>query len=107
MPKLTVTVPHQLGVPEAQQRLQGFVNKLKNAYPDRVSNLQEEWVQNLLNFAFSIMGMSVKGTMAVNDQDVTVNGDLPFAAMMFKGRIEQEIRDNLTRVLTSEKRPKA
>jgi hypothetical protein len=106
MPKLNLVVPHNLEQQDAQARVQGYLAKLKHVYPDRVSNLQEEWVGNALKFAFSAMGMGVKGTMTVNDKDVTVDGDLPFAAMMFKGKIENGMRDELTRVLSSEKRTK-
>jgi hypothetical protein len=105
MPKLKITVPHSLEQQDALTRMQGYLTKLKNAYPDRVNNLTEEWVGNVLNFGFSAMGFGVNGAMTVGDKDVTVDADLPFAAMMFKGKIEQAVRDELTRVLSSEKRP--
>ncbi|HEX4147660.1 MAG TPA: polyhydroxyalkanoic acid system family protein [Pirellulales bacterium] len=100
MPKLTVAVPHQLDQAAATERLQGILAKLKERYEGQVSDLHEEWQGNVLNFAFKTFGFNVKGAMHVEPQQVRVDGDLPFAAMMFKGKIEQELKNNLTRWLT-------
>ena len=40
-----------------------------------------------------------RSARAVEDERVVVNGDLPFAAMMFKGKIEQALREQMTKVL--------
>jgi putative polyhydroxyalkanoate system protein len=100
MPKLTVTVPHQLEQQEAATRLQGILEKIKERYQDQVSDLHDEWQGNVLNFAFKTFGFSIKGAMHVEPQQVRVDADLPFAAMMFKGRIEQEVKSSLARWLT-------
>ena len=44
-------------------------------------------------------GMKFKGLLTVEDDAVQIDGDLPFAAMMFKGRIESEVRDSLEKLL--------
>jgi hypothetical protein len=45
------------------------------------------------------MGMSFKGDMIVEDSEVKVNGELPFAAMMFKGKIETAVREQMAKTL--------
>ena len=52
-----------------------------------------------LNFGFTTFGFPIKGAIAVEPAEVKLDGDLPFAAMMFKGKIEQEFKDALTRLL--------
>ena len=101
MPKITVTVPHQLGQQGAAERLQSFVARLKEKHQDQVSNLEEEWSGNALKFGFKTFGFQFKGAGNVSDTEAKLDVDIPFAAMMFKGKIESEMRDTLTRVLQS------
>ncbi|HVX11659.1 MAG TPA: polyhydroxyalkanoic acid system family protein [Pirellulales bacterium] len=101
MPKITVNVPHELGQQVAAERLQSFVTRLKEKHQDQVSNLEEEWSGNSLKFRFKTFGFQFQGTGNVSDTDATLDVDIPFAAMMFKGKIESEMRDTLTRVLRS------
>jgi len=91
--------PHSLGKLEALERLKGFLTKVKERHHDKVSNLQEDWQDNKLAYSFSTYGFSVKGDVVVEENEVRLNSQLPMAAMMFKGKIEQTIRDELARVL--------
>ena len=99
MPSLSLTHSHSLGKQEALDRLQRFLARVKERHQDKVSNLQETWNDNQMTYSFSAYGFSVKGDMVVEDDQVKVNGQLPIAAMMFKGKIEQTIKDELNRVL--------
>lgn len=99
MPKLSLSVPHSLGQQEAGERLKSFLAFIKERHADKVSDLQEEWGENSLKFSFKTYGFKVAGVATVEESEVKVDTDLPFAAMMFKGKIEQEMRDALTRVL--------
>jgi hypothetical protein len=99
MPSLTISMPHSLSPEEATARLQTFFGKLKEKYKDQMSNLEEQWNGNKLDHSFSTFGFSIKGDLTVEPNEVKVNGSLPFAAMMFKGKIEQSVRDELGKVL--------
>jgi hypothetical protein len=99
MPSLKMTVPHQLGQEEAVTRLKGFLDRVKQRYQNQVSDLEETWLENVLDFAFKTYGFHIKGRMVVEPEDVKFDGQIPFAAMMFKGKIEQTIRDEMNRVL--------
>jgi putative polyhydroxyalkanoate system protein len=100
MPKLTVNVPHQLDPKEVTSRLQGILEKMKERFQGQISDLKDEWQGDVLNFSFKTFGFGIKGAMHVEPQQVRVDADLPFAAMMFKGRIEQELKSTLERWLT-------
>lgn len=102
MPKLTVAVPHSLDQSEVTKRLKGFLERVRSRYQDQVSDLEEQWGENSGTFAFKTYGFNVKGNVDVAPSEVRVEGDIPFAAMMFKGRIEQTIRENLERLLGEE-----
>lgn len=107
MPKLSIPVPHQLDAEDVKNRLMGLMDKIKERHGDKFSNLKEEWGENSGTFSFSTFGFSVKGTITSEPGKVVLDAELPFAAMMFKGKIEQEVRETLTRVLGGEKRPQA
>ncbi len=99
MASLSISVPHQLPVPEAVQRLQGFLEEVRRDHADRVSNVQGTWQGETLNFGFTAMGMQIKGDLVVASDAVRVTGNLPFAASLFRGTIESTIREELEKLL--------
>jgi hypothetical protein len=99
MPGISINTPHALGAEEATNRLKTLFVKLKEEHKDKVSNLEETWNDNKLDYSFSTYGFNIKGDMTVEADEVKVNGNLPFAAMMFKGKIEQSVREQLEKLL--------
>ena len=104
MPKISVTVPHTVGREEASERLKGFLSWLKERHKDQVGDLREEWGENSLKFSFKSYGFKFQGSGVVEDADVKLDVDLPFAAMMFKGKIESEMREMLTKAIARERK---
>ncbi len=99
MPSLTINTPHSLSTEEATSRIKTLFEKLKEQHKDKISNLEEKWDDNRLEYSFSTYGFNIKGEMTVEPSEVKVNGSLPFAAMMFKGQIEQSVRSELEKLL--------
>jgi hypothetical protein len=99
MPKISVTVAHNLGQEEASSRLQRLTEYLKSMHGDRVTDLTETWSGHAGTFGFSTFGMKVTGSVRAEADQVVLDGEIPFAAMMFKGKIEQEIRGTLEKAL--------
>jgi len=99
MPSMNLKVEHSLTQEEARERLQRFLELVKAQYGSHVSNLEEEWNENFLRFAFSAMGFSTSGKVTVEATEVVVDSKIPLAAMMVRGKIESTIREQLTRVL--------
>ena len=105
MPRITLEVPHSLGLEEAMRRLKDKFAAAKAEHHGHVSQLREEWRDHTLSFALQAMGMGVSGTVAVGPDQVKVDADLPFAAAFFKGAIEQRLRQEVGVLLASEKAP--
>jgi len=103
MPRLTLEVPHSLGLDEAMRRLKDKFAAARAEHEGSVSNFREEWRDHTFSFAFHAMGMGVSGTVAVEPDQVKVLADLPFAAAFFKGAIEQRLRQEVGVLLASEK----
>jgi hypothetical protein len=100
MPRITLDVPHTLGLDEAMQRLKNKMAAARAQHHDKVSNLREEWRDHIFTFAFQAMGMAVSGTVAVEPNQVRLNAELPMAAAFFKGVIENRIRQEVGALLT-------
>jgi hypothetical protein len=99
MAKLSVSVPHSVGQEEAVRRLQERSNLAANAYKGQVRDLKQEWQGNVLSYRFSVLGAAISGTVAVEPSEVRVIAEVPFTAMMFRGVIEKQLREELTRAL--------
>jgi len=96
---LNISVPHNLQQDEVLRRLQSFIANARTQYADRIQGFQEAWNGNTVVLRVSGMGQQVEGTITLNPSDVTVQSRLPFMATMFRGRIENGIREQLGRLL--------
>lgn len=100
MPSFGLSVPHQLSKQEATERVKHFSEKVREHHQDKVKDVHQEWNDDTLHFGFKTLGVRVDGNLTVADDEVSVQGSLPIAAMMFKGQIESAIRDELTQLLS-------
>ncbi|MBX3432955.1 MAG: polyhydroxyalkanoic acid system family protein [Pirellulales bacterium] len=99
MPKFNVEIPHQLTADEARSRLERFAEAMQAKFDDKVSDLSQSWNGDSLSFGFKTFGIKISGDIACRDEKLVVNGDLPLTAMMFKGKIESEMRELLGRFM--------
>lgn len=99
MPSMKVVVSHGLGQEEAANRLRTMLEDIKRLYAGQISNLEERWHESGGEFSFSAMGFKTSGTIEIESHEVRVDGRLPLAAALFKGRIEDAIRDQIGRKL--------
>jgi len=99
MPSFAISVPHQLPPDEALRRIQGLLGDLKQQYGDQVSDLKESWTGNDGEFSLTAMGLRLSGTLSVLPGEVKLNGNIPFAAVPFRGQIERMIRERAETLL--------
>jgi len=99
MASFHVSVPHAIGREAALVRVQKFLDDVRQNYAAHISDVRGEWRENCLDFGFSATGLPVKGTLVVEDGAVHVAGPLPLAALFFRGKIEQTIRQELEKLL--------
>jgi len=91
MPKIKVSVPHNLGQDEAKSRVTRLIAESREKFGDKVSDLRETWNGHLDTFSFRAMGFSVDGQLDVQPSEVRIEINFPWAALPFKGRVENEI----------------
>ena len=95
MPRLSMQIPHALGREEAARRVKEQIPKAQS----QVTDFDEQWQEHTLTFHFKAMGFKVGGTLAMEDSAANLDVDLPLAAMMVKGIIEQRVRQEFGTVL--------
>ena len=99
MPKFHFESPHSLTAEEAKSRLERFVESLQAKFQDKVSDLDQGWNGNTLKFGFKTFGIKITGDITARETVLDVNGEIPFSAVMFKGKIESEVREQLGRLM--------
>ena len=99
MPLLKMSIPHKLSQPEALQRIQALLPEMKSEFADKISDLHEKWTGNTGSFSFTVMGFAVSGILTVTESSVDLDGNLPFAATFFKGKIKSVIEEKAKQIL--------
>ncbi len=99
VPKVNLEIPHALPPAEVKDRLQRLAESAEAQYGTQVKDLSQGWDENVLNFGFKTFGMRFEGSIGVEENRVLVSCDLPFSAMMFKGKIESQLKEQLERRL--------
>ena len=100
MAQFNVTVPHETTRTDAVEKLKGFSDRIRDEFAEQVSDVNESWDDNgNVQFSFSAMGLKIEGDVKTDEQAVNVSGKLPFAALPFRGLIEQTIANKINEAL--------
>ena len=97
MPKVTVVVPHDQEPGEIVEKVRPAIDKTVQDFQGR--DFKSNWMERSADFSFKSMAFTIKGNVAVDEEQVSVDVDLPFAAMMFKERVEKAITKNITKAI--------
>lgn len=100
MPKFNLEIPHELTAEEAKSRLERFAESMESKFGDKASDVRQSWNDNTLSFGFKTFGIKITGEMESLDKQLLVRGELPLTAMMFKGKIESEMKQLLGRYMS-------
>jgi hypothetical protein len=98
MPKVTVSVPHHFPPEDVIQRAEPYIAKMVDDFEGEDFSIH--WKGREADFGFKSLMFRINGTIHVTDQEISVALELPFAAMMFKDKVEKAIHKNLTRALS-------
>ncbi len=95
MPKVSVSVSHDRQPDEALDIVQPALEKTVRDFQGR--DLEVDWQDTSGTFSFKSMAFTIKGSVAIGADEVVVEIDLPFAAMMFKDKAEKAVKKNISR----------
>jgi hypothetical protein len=99
MAALNLSVPHNLGQAEAQVRLERLLDNIRRQHAAELNDVRGGWTENVLEMELNIRGIGISGRIIVEEAHIHVSGPLPLAALFFRGRIEQTIREEIERAL--------
>lgn len=100
MPKVVVAVPHSDDADEIVRRAEPYIEKIVEDFQGE--DLELEWEGRRADFTFTSLTFKIKGDVEVDENQIAVGVDLPFAALMFKDKVEKAIKKNLTRAVEGE-----
>jgi len=96
MPKVTVRIPHS-DPQAALAQIRPGLEKLVSDFQGHDLKLTSE--PSKLGFEFKSLAFTITGRALAEPSDVVVEIDLPFAALMFKDKVEKALRKSLPRML--------
>jgi len=82
-------ISHILEKNEALVKVKNLLGDAKIKYAELVSEPTEEWNEDVCNFSFKTYGAVIKGTMQVEENNVTISAEIPFWMKPFAARIEE------------------
>ena len=100
MAKLNLAIPHNLPKEEALNRIQAMLGQLRKEQAGAITDVNETWKGNEGEFSFSAKGFDLSGRITVEENKVSINGQLPFALSFFKGKISDMIREKAGELLS-------
>ena len=87
-------VPHQFTQAQAVDRVkQGLVQAVPHLKQAQVTLDTQEWRGNTLDFAATLQGKQITGTVEVGEKQFIIDAKLPLLWRMFEGRIEKMIAE--------------
>jgi hypothetical protein len=91
---LVVTIPHQLGKEEAVRRLKAGLGKVRTTFGEHITQVEETWTGDHLDFRLAALGQGISGTMDVAEDHVRLEVVLPWILAMMaekaRGLIEKQ-----------------
>jgi len=94
MPKLVVRVPHTLPPAEALARVQPALEKTVHDFQGQ--DLVVSPSETAVDFTFRSLAFTIRGQARAESDQIVVEVELPFAALMFKDKAERAITKNVT-----------
>lgn len=95
IPGFRAAVPHLLSKADATEKHKAFLDRVRERYRDLVSAIDGSWHENKLNCSLSTFGFTISGEPTVEDKIGMMENQLPFAALAFRGKIEQGAMNRL------------
>ena len=103
MPKISVRVPHndpQAAISQIRPGLEKLVSDFQG------HDLTLTGDESKLAFEFKSLAFTITGRVLAEPSDVVVEVDLPFAALMFKDKVQKALNKHVPRMLGLPEKPK-
>jgi len=93
-------VPHSFTEKQAVERIkQGLVQAAPHLKQNQVTIDKQDWQGNTLDFAATLQGKQITGSVQVLENKFVIDAKLPLLWRMFEGRIEKMIAEQAAGML--------
>ena|SRR5688572_15188243 len=89
---MRIAIPHHTTKSKARATIESKVTALLSQLGGKVDDLEQQWVGDTLEFTGKARGFSVEGSVEITDDEVIVNGKLPFMAKPFEPKIREAVK---------------
>ena len=94
---MIIKYEHGKGKEEAYQKIDSLLNELQKKYSNIISNPYKKWnnSNDKMEFSLSMKNFNLYGDVEVTENQIVLNGKIPFVARFLKGKIESMITEKL------------
>lgn len=97
---MKVSLPHQLEKAEIRRRLEERKGEIVSYFPEGMADLDSRWVgEDHMDFIVAIAGQRIQGAVEIGEDRVDIEVDLPFILSFLKGKVEESVTKEGTRLL--------
>ncbi|MDP9193603.1 MAG: polyhydroxyalkanoic acid system family protein [Acidobacteriota bacterium] len=89
---MRIAIPHHTTKANARSRVDEKLSGLLNQFGGRAEDLHHEWSGDTLSFQGKAKGFSISGTVEITDEEIIVDGKLPFMAKPFEPKIREAVK---------------
>jgi hypothetical protein len=97
--KITVTVPHNLGVEAAKKRLAERIETLQRDYVDKIAHSEVAWSGDVATIRVAALGQTATAQIAVFKDMARVEIQLPWLLAALSGKVQDVVSRNANEVL--------
>jgi len=90
---MKVSIPHKDSEIAAITKVKKILNESRSKLADHLTDVEEQWDNNVLTFAFTAQKQRISGTLTVKDKVFELYAKLPLTLRLFEGRIEKMITE--------------
>ena len=89
--KITVNVPHRHTRMEAKQRIDSGFEQVQQQIGGKGVTVEQAWDGDVMGFVATTMGQKITGNLAVSDDQVTIEVDLPWFLAKLSGTVKEKL----------------
>ena len=92
---------HNKAKDEAYKAIDGLLNELKKQYKEIIQDYSGSWnsSKDIMDFSLYAKGFKISGKIQLYDNLIVLEGNLPFLAKLYQGKIESMIIQKLEEIL--------
>ena len=98
---MIIKYKHNKTKDEAYKAIDGLLNELKKQYKEIIQDYSGSWnsSKDIMDFSLYAKGFKISGKIQLYDNLIVLEGNLPFLAKLYQGKIESMIKQTLKEIL--------